>query len=103
MKKVYIAAPFSANEHHTQEENIARAVEIGRKVKRRVFPIIPHIALAFIDEATERDMAMDRCKELINICDEVWMCTNNITPGMKEEEEYAKSIGKDILYQGGMF
>jgi hypothetical protein len=88
MKTVYICAPFRASEKRTQQENIDHALSVGRKFKHQVVPVIPHIALAYIDEASERELALKHCLVLLERCDEVWICSQHIgeiTEGMIEE------------------
>ena len=81
--RVYIAHPFSAD--------VAGNVERLRRICRSVVaeghvPIAPQLFLpAFIDEATERELALRLCEELVAGCHAVWLHGAPITEGMERE------------------
>jgi hypothetical protein len=59
-------------------------------------PVSPLHLFSFMDEdGGYRKDIMDICKHLISGCDEVWVLGNS--PGCKEEEDYARSIGKPVF------
>jgi hypothetical protein len=99
MKTAYITHPFSGDE----KGNIEKVRRICEKIKHKVVPLAPHLLLpSYIDEATERELAMTHCKALLLGCDEVWICSQNITQGMTEELTYAAEHGKKIINRGNM-
>lgn len=100
MKKVYICSPLKGKNHLEESRNrmYARewsiiACELG------YLPICPHI---YLESATKLSEQEDRKKllkmaiELMIMCDEVWVCTERISEGMKREIEIAKNNGIKI-------
>jgi len=96
MTKVYICHPFAGDE----EGNSTKVLHICKELKQTgVIPIGPHIYLPqFIDESTERDLAMRMCIELIDVCDEIRVYGPTISPGMKQEIQYATDHGIPVTY-----
>lgn len=90
--RVYVAHPFSGD----VAVNIGRVRAICRAiVDEGHVPIAPHLYLpAFIDETTERDLALRLCTELVACCDALWLYGTRITPGM--EKEIAAAHGRGI-------
>lgn len=72
MKKVvYICHPFRGDIAANRE----RVRRICTAVKRDYVPLAPHLMLpAYIDEATERDLALEHGLALLRAADEVWVC-----------------------------
>lgn len=65
-------------------------VELGH------LPVAPQLYLPqFIDESTERNLAMDLCLDLLHVCHEVWVYTTTEHPelsvGQTVEAEHAKA------------
>ena len=95
---VYIGSPYAGN----VQENI----EINKSYCRQVIaeghlPVSPHCALAYLDEDTERETALNFCKNLIDICDEVRLYIEfGKSKGMEMEERYARERGKPVIYVG---
>jgi len=93
-KKVFISHPFSENPEMNRkmvDEACRTFLEMGSLV-----PISPLHLFSFMDEDSDkRKDIMDICKHLIAGCDEVWVLGNS--PGCKEEEDYARSIGKPVF------
>jgi hypothetical protein len=103
LKRIYIAAPYRANEHGTQKENIEHARAVGRKVSRLGYKaVVPHALLAHIDEATDRARALNEGLKLLDSCHELWICSKHITGGMLGEIVYASENGKKIINRGNM-
>jgi hypothetical protein len=93
MLTVYICHPFA----NDPKGNIKRVTEICKAIKREVVPIAPHLMLpAYIDEDTERGLALEHGLAMLRGCDEFWVCSNNITEGMKGEIFYARKLGIPI-------
>jgi transcriptional regulator with XRE-family HTH domain len=97
-KIIYVASPYSGDVQ--ANININSAYCRGVMAEGHL-PASPHLALAFVDEDTERDAALDYCKNLIDICDEVrFYIENGKSAGMIEEEKYAREIGKPVIFVG---
>lgn len=92
MKIIYVCSPYRGD--------IKKNEEFARKACRSVvdeghIPIAPHLLLPqFIDEETERSIALEMNKEIIRRCDKFWVFGNKITEGMKEEINFASNILK---------
>ena len=64
-------------------------------------PIAPHLFFPqFLNEETEREIALEMNKRLIDVCDVLCVFGNEISDGMKFELDYANSIGKDVWKAG---
>lgn len=97
MKKVFVCSPYRGN----IELNRQRALEYCRYAAVRGYlPIAPHLYFTqFLSEDNdERDLGISMGLELMDICDEVWVCGEHISDGMRIEIEYAKSAHKPIYY-----
>lgn len=94
MLRAYICHPFSDD----PISNIANVQRICRHFfKQRVLPIAPHLFLPqFADEATERDLAMACCLELVAASDELIICSDRVTEGMSQEIQHARKLGKPV-------
>ena len=91
LKRIYVCHPFADN----PEVNASRVQDICRDLVESDFlPIAPQIYLpAFIDELTERELAIALCLELVAVCDELWVYSGMITAGMRREIDRAKALG----------
>lgn len=89
--RIYICAPFRGNGHATQEENIKYALAIEERLIKdgKVIPIATHGMFPRLNDDDNRELIMDLCKGVLGICDEVWICSRIITPGMAEEIAFA--------------
>jgi dienelactone hydrolase len=93
--RVYVAHPFS--------DDVTGNVERVRAICRAVVdeghvPIAPHLYLpTFIDEATERELALRLCIELVACCEALWFCGTRITPGMEQEIAAAHARGIPVV------
>lgn len=65
-------------------------------------PFAPHVYLTqFMDEyePEERELCLRAGKELMDLCEEVWVFDyRGITPGMQSEVEYAEQKGLEVIY-----
>lgn len=52
----------------------------------------------FINEATERELALCIGEAVLRRCDEVWVCGDHISEGMRSEIGLAERIGLEIMY-----
>ncbi len=93
--RIYVAHPYS--------DDVAGNVERVRAICRAVVeeghvPIAPHLFLpAFVDEATERDLALRLCLELVSCCDALWFYGTRISPGMEREFSAAQALGIPVV------
>lgn len=68
-------------------------------VEQGVIPIALHLLFPlFMDEKTERDIAMYMNEVLISRVDELWVFGNELSSSMKVEVEVAKKLKKPIQY-----
>jgi hypothetical protein len=93
---VYICSPYAGNE----EWNTSRAREYSRfAVNSGAIPIAPHLLFPqFMDEATERELAMFMNMVLLGRCAELWVFGDRISEGMAAEILRAKQRRKTIRY-----
>jgi hypothetical protein len=94
---VYVCHPFADD----PPGNVERVRNICRHlVAEGVLPIAPHLYLpAFIDEATERELALSLCLELVDVCDELRVFGANVTRGMNREIERATQRGIPVHFE----
>ena len=91
---VYICSPYSGNTQRNSE--LARRY-CRLAVNRGCIPLAPHLLLPqFLSEATERELAICIGLHLLEKCQEVWICGNRISEGMRREIARAKEIGLTI-------
>lgn len=85
IQTVFISSPFSGD----IENNIKQVkLYVSAAIKSGYAPLAPQLYLPeFIDDNTNRLLAMDICKGLCLCTDNFWICGNKITKGMKEELE----------------
>ena len=85
---VYICSPYSGN----IEKNLERARAYSRfAVDEGCIPITPHLMFPqFMNERTERELAMHMDLVLLKHCKELWVFGEEITSGMQEEIELAR-------------
>lgn len=89
-KVVYICHPFRGDIAGHRE----RVRRICAAVKRDYVPLAPHLMLpAYIDEATERDLALEHGLALLRGVDELWICTDPVSEGMAGEITEALRLG----------
>ena len=85
---VYICSPFSGD----TEKNLERARAYSRfAVDEGYIPLTPHLMYPqFMNERTERELAMHMDLVILKHCKELWVFGENITSGMQEELELAR-------------
>ena len=93
---VYICSPYAGNE----EWNTMKAREYSRfAVNSGSIPIAPHLLFPqFMNEATERELAMFMNLVLLDKCTELWVFGERISEGMAAEILRAKSKSMRIRY-----
>ncbi|TFJ55463.1 DUF4406 domain-containing protein [Carnobacterium maltaromaticum] len=95
-KTVYICSPFSENVS-VNIENTKRYCRFA--VEHGYMPVASHLLYPqFMDDATERDVAMHMSLVLMGKCEEVWVVGCTISDGMAIEIEQAKYWKKHIHY-----
>ena len=88
---VYICSPYSGD--------ISRNTEMARRysryaIKRGCIPITPHLYLpGILSEETERDLAIGIDLAVLGRTDELWICGDVISEGMKREIAHATAMG----------
>ena len=85
---VYICSPFSGD----TEKNLERARAYSRfAVDEGYIPLTPHLMYPqFMNERTERELAMNMDLVILKHCKELWVFGENITSGMQEEIDLAR-------------
>lgn len=93
---VYICSPFSGN----APSNTQKAIRYSRfAVDSHTIPIAPHLLFPlFMDEETERDLAMFMDMVLLGRCEELWVFGATISEGMKAEIDKAKRKNMTVRY-----
>lgn len=93
---VYICSRFRGNIAH----NMAMARRYSRfAVDRGCVPLTPHLWLPqFLSEETERDLAISMDLKLLERCDELWACGDEISEGMAREIAHAEETGIPIRH-----
>ena len=87
-KLVYICSRYSGD----TEGNTAKAVRYSRfAVDEGYIPLTPHLMYPqFMNERTERELAMHMDLVILKHCKELWVFGENITSGMQEEIDLAR-------------
>ncbi|MEE0482880.1 MAG: DUF4406 domain-containing protein [Megasphaera elsdenii] len=93
---VYICSPYAGD----TAANVQKAREYCRYAKDRgCIPMAPHLFLPqFMDESTERELALFMDIALLSKCAELWVFGDTVSEGMQKEIGYAKRKGKRIRY-----
>ncbi len=89
-KIIYICHPFRGDIAENQE----RVRQICKSIKDEYVPLAPHLLLPhYLDEETERDLALLHGLALLRGADELWIVSENISEGMQGEIQEAKRLG----------
>ena len=93
---VYIASPYAGD----IESNVALAKQYCRyAADKGCAPIAPHLYLpGFLSEETERDKALRIGLQLLEACDELWICGDTVSSGMLRELKRGLSIGLPVKF-----
>jgi hypothetical protein len=82
MKVVYLCQPFSGD----VATNCEQVRRFCPAVKPEVVPIAPHLLLPhYIDEVTERELALRHGLALLRLADEVRVNSDHLSPDMHGE------------------
>ena len=100
IKKVFICSQYRANEKHTTEDNITRALYACKcAISRGYAPYAPHLYLPRClddNDPTERALGIEVGKAFLASCDEVWQWGATVSEGMALELDYASKLGIPI-------
>lgn len=93
---VYICSPYAGD----VERNVLRARRYCRYAADQGFiPLAPHLLFPqFLDEKTERNLALFMGIALLSKCAALWIFGERISQGMEAEIRYAQKKGKPIKY-----
>ncbi len=93
---VYICSPFAGD----MEGNTANAKKYSRfAVDNGAIPLAPHLLLPlFMQEETERELAMFMNMVFLGRCEELWVFGSSISEGMKMEINKAQKKNMTIRY-----
>ena len=90
---VYIASPMSGD----VEQNLQFARHACRyAISEGVVPFAPHLLYTqMLDDSDpeERQLGIDMGNRMLKLCDELWLCGDQISPGMAGEKEMAERLG----------
>lgn len=97
MKKVYICSRYRADDKHTVEDNIGRALfACSYAAEKGYAPYAPHLYLPrCLDDNDPADRALGIAigSEFLKSCDEVWQWGATVSEGMAAELALAKELG----------
>lgn len=92
MKKVFICSPYRGD----IKENTKTARDFGRLAAMCDYvPVIPHLVFPqFLDDndPKERILGITLGKELLKVCDMMWVVGSKVTKGMQFEIDTAKEL-----------
>lgn len=93
---VYICSPY-AGDVETNAENARKYSRFA--VENMAIPFAPHLLMPqYMDEATERDLALRMGFIFLSKCEQVWVFGERITNGMAYEIRRATGMGKKVRY-----
>ena len=93
---VYICSPYAGD----IERNTYRARAFSRfAVEKKYIPIAPHLLCPqYMDEETERWLALKMGIVFMGKCEEIWVFGDEISEGMAAEIDKARRMRKKIRY-----
>lgn len=90
---IYICSPYAGN----IEENIAFARQAcGYAIRQGAVPLAPHLLYPQIlndSVPEEREIGIRLGLDILERCEELWICGDRMSAGMKRETAYAKARG----------
>ena len=96
MKLVYIASPYAGD----IPNNVERAKEYCKQaLEQGVVPVAPHLLYPqFLEDSdpAERNLGLRAGLELLSRCEDMWVCGEEISPGMSREIQFAQGLGIPI-------
>ncbi len=95
-KLVYIASPYAGD----VEGNVAFAKAACRYAAAKGYtPVAVHLMYPqFLDDRVpkEREAGLKMGRRVLAVCEEIWLCGERMSSGMKAEEAEAKRLGIPI-------
>ena len=95
-KLVYIASPYAGD----VEGNVAFAKAACRYAAAKGYtPVAVHLMYPqFLDDRVpkEREAGLKMGRRVLAVCEEIWLCGERMSAGMKAEEAEAKRLGLPI-------
>ena len=95
---IYICSPLRGN----IERNVKKAIGYSRfAYSQGSIPLAPHLIFTtFLDDEIpeERRAGMEMGRELLTICDELWVFGDRISEGMAAEIELAKGLSLRVRW-----
>lgn len=93
MKKIYICSPYKGN----VVENVENAKRYSQWVcKLGYLPICVHIylneATGLCEEKGDREELLRLGREMVGLCDEIWVFGDRISRGMKQEIRHGRRL-----------
>ena len=92
-KLIYIASPLSGD----VERNLDFARQACRyAISQDVTPFAPHLLYTqMLDDSdpAERQLGIDMGNQMLEMCEELWLCGDRISVGMEGERKLAESLG----------
>ena len=90
---VYIASPLSGD----VEQNLEFARKACRfAIEQEVTPFAPHLMYTqMLDDSSPgaRQLGIEMGNQMLELCDELWLCGDRISEGMANEKALAEQIG----------
>jgi len=90
MKNVFICSPYGG-----KDENIKLAKRFMRYAAWcGLTPLAPHVMFhQVLDDfvPAQREQGMAAGREMLKLCRTIWCCGDEMTPGMKQELQYAEA------------
>ena len=100
-KKVFICSNYRGD----VETNVKNALYWCKEATNQGYlPIAPHLYFPqFLDDdiPSERELGIAWGIDILSDCDELWVCSENISDGMKREIEYPRGQGMPIINKVG--
>lgn len=97
MDKIYVCSPL----HGDIEENIEKAKQYAEYVfKCGAVPIVPHFYAYVLDDniPEQREKGRKAGMEMLWCCDELWVFTDTVSEGMKNEIRFCEALNIPIKY-----
>ena len=93
---VYIASPLSGD----VEQNLEFARKACRyAIEQEATPFAPHLLYTqMLDDSSpaDRQLGIEMGSQMLELCDELWLCGDRISEGMANEKALAEQLGIPI-------
>lgn len=90
---VYIASPLSGD----VEQNLEFARKACRyAIEQEATPFAPHLLYTqMLDDSSpaDRQLGIEMGSQMLELCDELWLCGDRISEGMANEKALAEQLG----------